>query len=74
MRSNQKIIEVHISEIKTGDLVKCKDGFIRTIGKNNINYNSFMGYTLFGDSYKLGREKVQKVLTKRWIKNDTIWS
>jgi len=60
--SNHKIIEVHISTIKKGDTVLCKDGFVRTIGANNIKYDSFMGHSLFGDSYKSGTEKVKKVL------------
>jgi len=48
---------VHISQIKVGDTV-LHDGVIRTVCKNNINHCSFMGKSIFGDSYKLGRDKV----------------
>ncbi len=55
------IKKVHISNIRQGDTIKCKDGFIRTVNKEFIK-NGFMGVTLFGDSYKLGTEPVLKVI------------
>jgi hypothetical protein len=60
--SNYKIIDVHISTIRKGDTIQCKDGFVRTVGANNIKKGGFMGDSIFGDSYKLGTEQVKKVL------------
>ena len=50
----------HISEVKVGDIV-LHNGVERTVGANDIKYDSFMGYTLFGDSYHLGYKKVHVV-------------
>ena len=47
----------HISQIKQGDIVY-HDGQSKTVGKGSLKYDSFAGYTLFGDSYLLGRESV----------------
>jgi hypothetical protein len=55
---------VHIDTIKCGDTVLCKDGITRTVGNSNIKHGQFMGTTLFGDSYMLGHELVQKVIIK----------
>lgn len=49
--------KVHISQIKQGDIVY-HDGQSKTVGKGSLKYDSFAGYTLFGDSYLLGRELV----------------
>lgn len=51
----------HISTIQIGDTVICRDGLIRTVGRNNIKRDSFMGVTLFGDSYNLGTILVNKI-------------
>ena len=56
------IVLVHKEEIIPGDTILCKDGLLRTVCKNNIHRDSFMGLTIFGDSYKLGYEKVQKAI------------
>lgn len=48
-------------DIKIGDIILCNDGDNRTVCKNNI-MNGFMGLCLFGDSYRLGIEKVKKVI------------
>lgn len=53
---------VHISEIKPGDVIICPDGVDRTVGKNDIKENSFMGRSIFGDSYHSGYKKVKKVV------------
>lgn len=52
--------KVHISTIKHGDTVLI-DGVEKTVGKNHIKYDQFMGYSLFGDSFMLGRIPVEKV-------------
>lgn len=54
--------QVHISTIVNGDTIICRDGLIRTVGRNNIKRDSFMGLTLFGDSYNLGTILVDKIL------------
>ena len=56
-----KIKPVHISQISAGDTIEhC--GYIRTVSGNNIKRDSFMGITLFGDSYNLGTKAVNKVV------------
>jgi hypothetical protein len=50
----------HIDSIRSGDLVY-HDGAIRTVGAKDIKYDSFMGYTLWGDSYRMGTKPVMKV-------------
>jgi len=59
------IKEVHISQINAGDLIICKDGFIRTVGGKDIRFSTFMGITIFGDCYKLGYELVKKIEKNR---------
>jgi len=59
--TNTVIREVHISTLKAGDTVK-HNGLIQTLSKNNIGKSSFMGSSIFGDSYQLGQIKVKKVL------------
>ena len=58
---NYKRTEVKISEIKAGDTILHTDGKVRTVCNNNIK-KGFMGITLSGDSYKLGRLPVIKIL------------
>lgn len=57
-----KIQLIHIYDIKVGDTVVCEDGQMRTVCKNNIKYNGFIGTTLFGDCYHSGYKKVKKVI------------
>lgn len=63
-----EIKPTHIRKIKQGDTVMI-DGEMRTVGKNNIK-NGFMGITLFGDSYRFGREPVQKVVIFKAMQNN----
>ncbi len=60
--SNRKIENVHVSDIKWGDTVVCTDGYVRTVGKNDIKHGGFCGSTLFGYSYRGGRDLVKKVI------------
>ncbi len=53
--------DVHISTIRAGDTVN-HDGKVSTVGNDNIKRDSFMGYTLFGDSYAIGTKPVAKVV------------
>lgn len=55
------IKEVHINQVVPGDTILYIDGEIKTIGKSNIGGDSFMGKTLFGDSYYSGHILVKKV-------------
>lgn len=57
-----KIIEVHISQIRPGDTIMCDDGKIRTVNKDHIKYDPFIGYSLFGYTYNLGTVSVKKLL------------
>ena len=50
---------VHIDTIRPGDTVKI-GGQLKTVGKNNLKYTSFMGRTLFGSNYMGGLEPVEK--------------
>lgn len=56
------IVEVHISTIRIGDTIE-HNGELHTVGRNNIK-RGFMGKTLFGDSYRMGRTLVKKVVFK----------
>lgn len=62
---NYTIENVNISLIKQGDTVM-HDGEMETVDKNSIRKCSFMGLTLFGDSYRLGTKPVQKVIFKKF--------
>lgn len=55
------IKKVHISEIKEGDTIKHNNKIV-TVNKEYIKRDSFMGISLFGDSYKLGYQLVEKVI------------
>lgn len=57
----QMVTEVHISEISCGDTV-IHGGVMCTVSKQDIKHGTFMGSTLFGDSYKLGKILVKKVI------------
>ena len=52
--------EVHISRIRVGDTIM-HNGVLTTISGNNIKTCSFMGITLFGDSYRSGYKKVKRI-------------
>lgn len=53
---------VNKKDIAVGDTILCKDGVIRTVCSSHIVSDSFMGLTIFGDSYSLGYEKVPMVM------------
>jgi len=64
LNSNHIIKEVHISTIKAGDTVN-HNSEIKTITPKDINYSTFMGYSIFGDSYRIGTKLVKKVIFKK---------
>lgn len=59
--SKYKIVEVHISTIKSGDTILHTDNKITTVCNNNIK-TGFCGITLFGDSYMNGNIQVKKII------------
>jgi len=60
LQSNMRSFKmVHISQIKTGDVIE-RDGKETTVCRHNIKRSEFMGITLFGDSYTLGLRPVKK--------------
>ena len=54
--------EVHISQVRQGDTI-FHNGESKTVGENSLKHDSFWGYTLFGDSYLLGRKPVIRFIT-----------
>ena len=65
MDLNYDIENIHISRIRIGDTIQHTDGTIKTVGKNNIKSSTFMGITLFGDSYRLGTLLVKRLNIKK---------
>lgn len=61
---NVKINPAHISTIAAGDTIE-HEGKLTTVCASNIKRDSFMGTTLFGDSYRSGTKYVNKVVG--WI-------
>ena len=57
---NHIITKTHISNIKVGDTI-IHNGEMKTISGNNIKQDSFIGTTLFGDSYHIGYKLVERV-------------
>lgn len=57
---------VNKNDIQVGDIIICKDGAMRTVCRNNIKYDSFMGLSIFGDTYRLGYEPVTKVINLKF--------
>jgi hypothetical protein len=54
-----KIIQKHISEVKTGDTI-FHNGKETTVTNKDIK-SGFMGKTIFGDSYNMGRIPVSVI-------------
>lgn len=57
-------IPVNINTIKIGDTV-LHNGVMRTVDKNAIGGDYFVGRTLWGDSYKSGNTPVTKIVTEK---------
>jgi hypothetical protein len=58
--------QAHISTIKAGDTI-LHNGEVKTVSGNNIKRCSFMGTTLFGDSYHAGHKLVTKIIDKNLL-------
>ena len=62
--SRWPVEEIHISDVVVGDTV-FHQGNEMTVCVKNIKRDDFFGFLLFGDSYKLGTQKVKRLLIKR---------
>ena len=60
-------IAVDIKDIKVGDTIIVNDGKRKLVSQGNLKDNKFMGLTLFGDCYKLGTQKVRKLIFKKVV-------
>ena len=56
-----EVENVHISMMRVGDTILDTDGLLRTVCRNNIERDPFMGLSLFGDTYNLGTKPVKRV-------------
>ena len=56
-----------IQDIKIGDTIIDNDGTTKLVSQGNLKYNEFMGLTLFGDCYRLGTQKVRKLIFKKVV-------
>ena len=56
-----------IQDIKIGDMIVDNDDKIKSVSQGNLKYDKFMGLTLFGDCYKLGTQKVRKLIYKKVV-------
>lgn len=61
---NAQTNSIHISQIKAGDTI-IHNGQLTTVCKNNIKHDTFMGTSLFGDTYRSGTVPVKKVVA--WV-------
>ena len=52
-------VEVHKNSIVAGDTIS-HNGHERTVCNSDLKNDSFMGLTIFGDSYQLGYKPVLK--------------
>lgn len=60
MGANMLEIKTHISNIFPGDTIK-HQGELKTVSKSNIKFCSFMGISIFGDTYHSGHKPVIKI-------------
>ena len=58
------IVLIHKNRVVAGDVIVCPDGKERTVCQENIKYNTFMGVTIFGDSYHAGHKLVPRRIQK----------
>lgn len=65
MRLPQNVVITDVDKelIRVGDTIY-HDGKLQTVSPGDIRRGGFMGLTIFGDSYRLGRQKVKRVQFK----------
>lgn len=56
-RKKMETKEVHISKIKVGDVI-VHNGEVKTVNKEYLKYDSFLGHRVFGDGYCCGSKPV----------------
>lgn len=61
-------VEVHKNNIVAGDVI-FHNGHERTVCNSNLKSDSFMGLTIFGDSYRLGYKPVLKGIYNNPLNN-----
>lgn len=61
MSSTTVFVDSHISTISPGDTVE-HNGVLMTVCRSDIRRSEFMGISLFGDTYRLGRKPVKKAV------------
>lgn len=59
-----EVKETHIVDIKAGDTV-LRNGDLKTVSNCNIKHDKFLGVSLWGDTYKGGRQLVKKAIIFR---------
>ena len=59
--TTHNIQPLHISLIRPGDVVEW-EGKLRTVGRADIKHGTFMGSSLWGDSFRCGTVPVQLVV------------
>jgi Golgi nucleoside diphosphatase len=65
--SKAKTEIVHIDKITAGDTI-IFDGKEKTLSKKDIGKDDLLGKTIYGDSFKSGKKKVERVLFKKFVK------
>lgn len=58
-------VNSHIRDIRPGDTV-IHNGEMKTVCRNNIKRDPFLGITLFGDCHNMGRTLIKKVIFPRY--------
>ena len=65
----EKVEEVGMYRIRLGDAILCDDGEFRTVSGKDICYDSFIGHTIFGESYMSGYQKAVRFVCPVWHKD-----
>lgn len=52
---------IHISKLRVGDTI-LHEGKEKTVSGNNIKRCSFMGISVFGDTYNLGYKPITRII------------
>ena len=58
---NFREVACYISDLRIGDTV-LHAGRVATVGRENLKRDQFMGVTLYGDSYRIGRLPVVRLV------------
>jgi hypothetical protein len=57
---NYTIQQDHIGNLRAGDTIM-HNGEMKTVSGNNIKRDSFMGTSVFGDTYNHGHKPIEKI-------------